>query len=124
MLFRSFKALANEKNVRTEIANEKKTPEYQSYAAIAQHGSGKAQADAKAWIENKETEFNNRLKSAKDITAHYNKAGRLESGADLEEEPKQKGASDTVTVGGKTYSRPANFTDKQWEDYKKSTGAK
>ena len=32
--------------------------------------------------------------------------------------------SDTVTVGDKTYSRPANMTDQQWADYKKATGAK
>lgn len=31
---------------------------------------------------------------------------------------------DTVNVGGKTYSRPANFTDEQWNAYKQSVGAK
>lgn len=31
--------------------------------------------------------------------------------------------SNTVTVGGKTYSRPANFTDQQWTDYKRAVGA-
>jgi hypothetical protein len=31
---------------------------------------------------------------------------------------------DTVTVGDKTYTRPANMTDQQWADYKKATGAK
>jgi len=30
----------------------------------------------------------------------------------------------TVSVGGKTYSRPANFTDAQWNAYKQSVGAK
>lgn len=29
----------------------------------------------------------------------------------------------SVTVGGKTYSRPANFTDAQWSQYKQSVGA-
>ena len=29
----------------------------------------------------------------------------------------------TVSVGGKTYSRPANFTDAQWSAYKQSVGA-
>jgi hypothetical protein len=29
-----------------------------------------------------------------------------------------------VTVGGQTYTRPANFTDAQWEAYKKSQGVK
>jgi hypothetical protein len=32
--------------------------------------------------------------------------------------------SDTVKVGDMTYTRPANFTDKQWSDYKQSVGAK
>ena len=30
----------------------------------------------------------------------------------------------TVSVGGKTYNRPANFTDAQWSAYKQSVGAK
>ena len=27
-----------------------------------------------------------------------------------------------ATIGGKTYSRPANFTDAQWGDYLKANG--
>jgi len=30
----------------------------------------------------------------------------------------------TVKVGDMTYTRPANFTDKQWADYKQNVGAK
>lgn len=33
-------------------------------------------------------------------------------------------AGDTVKVGNQTYSRPANFTDAQWNAYKQSMGAK
>lgn len=33
-------------------------------------------------------------------------------------------AANSVTVGGKVYNRPANFTDDQWNQYKKSVGAK
>lgn len=33
-------------------------------------------------------------------------------------------AANSVTVGGKVYNRPANFTDDQWDQYKKSVGAK
>jgi hypothetical protein len=32
--------------------------------------------------------------------------------------------SAAVTIGNQTYSRPANFTDAQWEAYKKSQGVK
>lgn len=32
-------------------------------------------------------------------------------------------AANSVTVGGKTYTRPANFTDAQWSAYKQSVGA-
>lgn len=32
-------------------------------------------------------------------------------------------SANSVTVGGKTYSRPANFTDQQWADYKRAVGA-
>jgi hypothetical protein len=32
-------------------------------------------------------------------------------------------AANSVTVGGKTYTRPANFTDAQWGAYKQSVGA-
>lgn len=32
--------------------------------------------------------------------------------------------SNSVIVGGKTYTRPANFTDAQWVEYKQSVGAK
>jgi len=31
---------------------------------------------------------------------------------------------ETVTVGGKTYSRPSYFTNEQWRAYKESVGAK
>jgi len=31
-------------------------------------------------------------------------------------------ASNSVTVNGKTYTRPANFTDAQWGAYKQSMG--
>lgn len=31
---------------------------------------------------------------------------------------------ESVVVGGKTYTRPANFSDQQWSDYKKAVGAK
>lgn len=33
-------------------------------------------------------------------------------------------AANTVKVGGQTYTRPANFTDAQWNAYKQSVGAK
>jgi len=33
-------------------------------------------------------------------------------------------AANSVTVGGKTYTRPANFTDDQWSAYKQSVGAR
>jgi hypothetical protein len=32
-------------------------------------------------------------------------------------------AADKVTVGGKTYTRPATMTDTQWNAYKRSVGA-
>jgi hypothetical protein len=33
-------------------------------------------------------------------------------------------AANSVTVGGQTYTRPANFTDAQWNAYKQSVGAR
>lgn len=33
-------------------------------------------------------------------------------------------AANSVTVGGQTYTRPANFTDAQWSAYKQSVGAR
>jgi hypothetical protein len=33
-------------------------------------------------------------------------------------------ASTSVTIGGITYERPANFTDAQWDKYKKDQGVK
>jgi hypothetical protein len=32
--------------------------------------------------------------------------------------------TESVTVGGKTYERPSNFTDAQWSAYKQSAGVK
>jgi hypothetical protein len=32
-------------------------------------------------------------------------------------------SANTATVGGRTYTRPANFTDAQWNSYKQSVGA-
>jgi len=42
----------------------------------------------------------------------------------IEEYKGEGGAPETVTVNGKTYSRPANFTDQQWKSYKQAVGAK
>ena len=39
-------------------------------------------------------------------------------------EPNPASSGDSVTVGGKTYTRPAGFTDEQWNAYKKSQGIK
>jgi len=36
---------------------------------------------------------------------------------------KREDIQETVTVGGKTYSRPQGFTDEQWTAYKKAQGA-
>jgi hypothetical protein len=33
-------------------------------------------------------------------------------------------AANSITVGGQTYTRPANFTDAQWSAYKQSVGAR
>jgi hypothetical protein len=38
--------------------------------------------------------------------------------------PATTSTSNTATVGTKVYTRPANFTDAQWEAYKKEVGAK
>jgi hypothetical protein len=32
------------------------------------------------------------------------------------------GAPESITVGGRTYKRPENFTDQQWADYKRAAG--
>jgi hypothetical protein len=37
--------------------------------------------------------------------------------------PPASASANSVTVGGKTYTRPANFTDAQWGAYKQSVGA-
>lgn len=37
--------------------------------------------------------------------------------------PAQETTKQSVNVGGKTYERPANFTDAQWNEYKKSVRA-
>jgi hypothetical protein len=37
--------------------------------------------------------------------------------------PEPAAVPNSVTVGGKTYTRPANFTDDQWSAYKQSMGA-
>jgi hypothetical protein len=39
-------------------------------------------------------------------------------------ETTQTSAANTATVGGKTYTRPANFTDAQWAQYKQEMGVK
>jgi hypothetical protein len=43
--------------------------------------------------------------------------------ADKEKAPEAP-KSEPVTVGGKTYTRPDNFTDAQWNAYKKAVGVK
>ena len=44
--------------------------------------------------------------------------------AATEEMPAAAPSPTTVKVDDMTYTRPANFTDKQWSDYKQSVGAK
>jgi len=45
-------------------------------------------------------------------------------GAILKDDFYSNSGSDTVKVGNQTYTRPANFTDAQWNAYKQSVGAK
>lgn len=69
------------------------------------------------------------LANLKRLENHYNaimKKAQAYPNADKYGFGKAKAPSgpDTVNVGGKTYSRPANFTDEQWNAYKQSVGAK
>ena len=41
----------------------------------------------------------------------------------LSSSPATKSRQESVVVGDKTYTRPANFTDQQWADYKRAVGA-
>jgi len=90
-----FKALANESKVVKEIAEARKDTTYQRNAVLATSGSGKVKEDAAAWIATTEKKFEDRLKGAQNITQQFNKMGRMEHGADAEEEPKNK----DTTVG-------------------------
>jgi hypothetical protein len=78
-----FKALANEGRISKEIAEARKSKDYQRNATLAQHGSGKAKDDAAAWIATKEAEFDSKVKTAKDVTKQFDKAGRTEAGAEM-----------------------------------------
>jgi hypothetical protein len=64
-----------------------------------------------------EKDFRNELKNIKTI---FNKMKTMSS-----ERYGIEGESPaSITVGGKTYTRPANFTDEQWAEYKTAVGAK
>jgi hypothetical protein len=100
-----FKALANEGKVNKEIAEAKKGSDYQRNAVIAQSGSGKAKEEAAAWIKSKETEFQEKIATAKNITKQFDKMGRMEHGADSAEEPKNNAPTGVKPTTQQEYSK-------------------
>lgn len=105
-----------EQDIFKDIATERDSKIYRENARLAQipikpgmePDIVKRIQDAKAWVASKEAEFERR-------------AGQVRGGASAPAAAKPK-ASDQVTIGGKTYTKPANMTDAQWAKYKKDMG--
>lgn len=116
-------ALTNQTNVLAEIARERQGKTYlqlEQDAKIPATAGGTAaerRAKAIAELERINKDHNERVKEAKDTVSHYaERAGVPKT--------ERTAPAQSVTVGDKTYNRPAGFTDAQWAAYKKDQGVK
>ena len=104
-----------EQDIFKDIGTERDSKIYRENARLAQipikpgmdPDLKKRIEDSKTWIANKEAEFERRVAQVRG------------GGAAPAAKPK---ASDQVTIGGKTYTKPANMTDAQWAKYKRDMG--
>lgn len=115
-------SLTNQTAVLAEIQQEKQGKGYlqlERDANLPETVSGEAakrRAKAITALAEVEKDHEARISEAKNTVKYF--AGR--AGMPQEKAP----AAQAVTVGDKTYNRPAGFTDAQWEAYKKSQGVK
>jgi hypothetical protein len=126
------KQIDNAKKEETYVAAKKElanTPKKMSEALA------KSRAKKQAFVDAAEKDWLKRKQDALDTLELYKQQALPvfeKRGVDTKAKDKDK-ATETVappttaasvTVGGKTYTRPAGFSDSQWEEYKKSQGVK
>ena len=128
------KQIDNAKKEETYVAAKKElanTPKKMSEALA------KSRAKKQAFVDETEKDWDKRKKDALDTLELYKQQALPvfeKRGVDTKTKDKDKAtetvappaaaAAPSVTIGGQTYSKPANMTDAQWEQYKKSQGAK
>jgi hypothetical protein len=126
------KQIDNAKKEETYVAAKKElanTPKKMSEALA------KSRAKKQTFVDETEKDWAKRKQDALDTLELYKQQALPvfeKRGVDTKAKDKDK-ATETVappttaasvTVGGKTYTRPAGFSDSQWEEYKKSQGVK
>ena len=128
------KQIDNAKKEETYVAAKKElanTPKKMSDALA------KSRAKKQAFVDETEKDWTKRKQDALDTLELYKQQALPvfeKRGVDTKAKDKDKAtetvappaaaAAPSVTIGGQTYSKPTNMTDVQWEQYKKSQGAK
>jgi hypothetical protein len=124
--------------LEAEIAKEAKDTKYTMDLAIANANSRGGDPKAKAAAQVRVAETQAGWKARRDQASSDNqlardqlteinnalgiKGGKTSGATDTNTSPPT--AAPTVTIGDKTYSKPAGMSDSQWEAYKKSQGVK
>ena len=112
---------------RTDIEGKitAREKEYPSLVRLANRDNPKKDPELQKKIDTARTQLKDKMG---DLYEQRDEVDRLIKShkkiMDTDTSAKSTPKAETVTIGDKTYTRPAGFTDQQWADYKKSQGVK
>ena len=117
-----------QETLRKTEDNIKSTPEHSLYIANKSYVDNPKNRSAsdyetrKQKVEQYENDYKAKTEPLRNQINFYRRELGIPdgSGASTQTAPK----AETVTVGDKTYTKPANMTDQQWAKYKKDMGVK
>jgi len=110
--------------MRVDQANErdKAGGQYQRMSTLATLDPTKADAETAKRIRDAQKYIADKDKEHADARRPIEtRIKELEKRVNLNADVASTDTGNSVTIGGKTYTRPSNFTDEQWEAYKKAT---
>jgi uncharacterized protein YicC (UPF0701 family) len=107
------------KNFAKELENDRN---YSTALVIVDSANAteKQKIAAREYIKSKKTEVDTELNRLKNDVEYYRDLRDSYRGGT----PAASASKETVSVGGKTYSKPSDMTDQQWAQYKKEVGIK